>query len=405
MSEIKELCGYCLSCPKPRCETGCPTGNHIRDFIKCMKEDSLEEAASTLYAVNPFPQLTSRLCDCASQCQGHCVRGIKSNPVQIQIIERYISDQIPLKIQVGAPVGKKVALVGAGPANLACARDLVEAGYSVTMYEKEDKIGGAIYTGIPEYRFSHTYLDTIHTVLKEAGVEFVFSTCIGKDLSLQQLLNMYDEVVLGIGAQVENTYGLHGDGCVAGLSLLYDLNVLNKKEEYRKKYKSALVWGGGNVAMDCARSLVRILDDVTILYRRTRKEMPASLDEIEDAEKEGIHFAYLENIKELYADENGRITGAHCIKMHLGEPDESGRARPIETEGSDYTLPCELVVPAIGQKVSFETIGDLVLTENHHTNRKHVFVTGDAYLGPKTVAAAIHDGRKVAEQILSQTEE
>ena len=402
MSNYLEQANWCLSCPRPRCETGCPTGNHIRDFIKAIKEEDLDKAASTLYSVNPFPQLTSRLCDCASQCQGHCVRGLKTEPVQIQSIERYISDNRPLIINKGIENGKKVALVGAGPANLSCARTLVEAGFKVDVYEKEEKIGGAVYTGIPSYRFDHSYLDAIYETLVEAGVTFHFNCEVGKDVSLETLRNQFDKVVLGIGAQVENTYGLQGEGCIAGLSLLYDLNILNKKEEYAKKYTSALVWGGGNVAMDCARSLKRILKDVTILYRRTKKEMPASIDEIEDAEKEGIHFAYLENIKELYLDENGKVTGAHCIKMHLGEPDSSGRARPIESEGSDYTLPCELVVPAIGQKVSFASIVNLEKTDTHQSTVPNVYITGDAYLGPKTVAAAISDGRQVAQEIIEE---
>lgn len=402
MTTIKEKANWCLSCSNPRCETGCPTGNHIRDFIKEMKEENLEEAARVLYAVNPYPQLTSRLCDCASQCQGHCVRGIKSTPVEIQAVERYISDQVPLTISVCGANGKKIALVGAGPANLTCAKVLVEHGCEVHIYEKEDKIGGAVYTGIPSYRFDHAYLDTIYNTLHQAGVYFHMHQEVGKDISLEQLQSSYDKVVLGIGAQVENTYGLHGEGCTAGLSLLYDLNVLHKQKDYVEKYSSALVWGGGNVAMDCARSLKRILKDVTILYRRTKKEMPASIDEIEDAEKEGIHFAYLETIKELYLDDEGKVTGAHCVKMHLGEPDDSGRARPVETEGSDYTLPCELVVCAVGQKVSFAPVGDVELTEGHKTSIENVYVTGDAFLGPKTVAAAIRDGRNVAAEIMEE---
>lgn len=397
--EIKELADYCLSCPKPRCETGCPTGNHIRDFIKALKEDNLALAADTLYAVNPFPELTSRLCDCERQCQGHCVRGIKGEPVSIQQIERYISDNSTRKTVAGVSNGHRIAIIGAGPAGLSAARDLLMKGYAVEVYDKNDQAGGAIYSGIPSYRFDKSYVTKIKEELEEAGVVFHFSCEVGKDISFETLQKDYDRILLGIGAQTERKYGLEGEGCEAGLSLLYNLNVAHKEEEYKKKYSGAVVWGGGNVAMDCARSLVRILDNVTIIYRRSEKEMPANRIEIEEAKEEGVKFSFLENIKELRLDENGKVVGAHCIRMHLGEPDASGRARPIETEGSDYEIPCELVVPAIGQSVDFTPFGNLEKTEGHKTTIEHVYVAGDAYLSPKTVADAIRDGRAAAKEI------
>ena len=397
--EIKELANYCLSCPKPRCETGCPTGNHIRDFIKALKEDNLSLAAETLYAVNPFPELTSRLCDCARQCQGHCVRGIKGEPVSIQLIERYISDHSIRETVAGESNGRRIAIIGAGPAGLAAARDLLMKGYAVDVYDKNDQAGGAIYSGIPSYRFDKSYVTKIKEELEEAGVVFHFNCEIGKDVVFAELLKQYDRILLGVGAQMERKYGLEGDGCEAGLSLLYNLNVAHKEEEYKQKYTGAVVWGGGNVAMDCARSLVRILDNVTVIYRRSEKEMPANRDEIEEAKKEGVRFAFLENIKELKLDENGKVIGAHCIRMHLGEPDASGRARPIETEGSDYEIPCELVVPAIGQSVDFGPFDNLEKTEGHKTTVDRVYVAGDAYLSPKTVADAIRDGREAAKEI------
>lgn len=397
--EIKELADYCLSCPKPRCETGCPTGNHIRDFIKALKGDNLALAADTLYAVNPFPELTSRLCDCERQCQGHCVRGIKGEPVSIQQIERYISDNSTRKTVAGVSNGHRIAIIGAGPAGLSAARDLLMKGYAVEIYDKNDQAGGAIYSGIPSYRFDKSYVIKIKEELEEAGVVFHFSCEVGKDISFETLQKDYDRILLGIGAQTERKYGLEGEGCEAGLSLLYNLNVAHKEEEYKKKYSGAVVWGGGNVAMDCARSLVRILDNVTIIYRRSEKEMPANRIEIEEAKEEGVKFAFLENIKELRLDENGKVVGAHCIRMHLGEPDASGRARPIETEGSDYEIPCELVVPAIGQSVDFTPFGNLEKTEGHKTTIEHVYVAGDAYLSPKTVADAIRDGRAAAKEI------
>lgn len=401
--DISELANYCLSCPVPRCQTGCPTGNHIRDFIKAMKTNDLDLAAKTLYEQNPYPELTSRLCDCARQCQGHCVRGIKGEPVQIQQIERFISDNSQRPWTIAEKTGKSAGIVGSGPAALAAARDLIQVGWTVDIYEKQDQAGGAIYTGIPAYRFDHSYVTNIVQELCNHGVVFHYHTTVGKDITLPELQEKHDAVLLAIGAEVENTYGLSGIGCEAGLSLLYHLNVEHKQEEYAKKYHGAVVWGGGNVAMDCARSLRRILPEVTVIYRRSRKEMPANAEEIDEAIQEGVTFGFLENIKELRLDEDGKVVGAHCIKMHLGEPDESGRRRPIETEGSDYEIKCELVVPAIGQKVDLTAVEpSLVKGETHRSNLKKVYVCGDAYLGPKTVAAAIHDGREAAKEILGE---
>jgi NADPH-dependent glutamate synthase beta subunit-like oxidoreductase len=290
-------------------------------------------------------------------------------------------------------------MIGAGPANLAAARYLLIKGCTVTIYDRLESAGGAILSGIPSYRFDKQYLADIQRELTDAGAVFHFSTEVGKDISFDEILQSYDRVLISCGAQIEGKNGLDGDGCEAGLSLLYQLNILNKQNEYKEKYHSALVWGGGNVAMDCARSLKRILNDVTVIYRRSEKEMPAAADEIEAAKQEGVHFAFLENIKELHHDAEGKVTGAHCIKMHLGEPDASGRARPIETEGSDYDIPCELVVPAIGQKVSFTAFDNIEKTDTHLSSAKHVYISGDAYLNPSTVAAAIKDGCDAAAEI------
>ena len=398
--DIQERVNECLSCPNPRCETGCPVKNHICTFIKDLKNDDLDQAAKTLYEMNPFPELTSQLCDCDRQCQGHCVKGIKGVPVQIQSIERYIFDHRKRNVQPKEDNGRRIALVGAGVSCLSAAIRLREEGYQVDIYEKLNQIGGAIYSGIPDYRFDKSYLDNIQIDLENLGVHFFFHKTIGKDLVLQDLQKKYDRILLGIGAQVENTYGLEGDGCEAGLSLLYNLNVLKKQNEYKEEYHSAIVWGGGNVAMDCARSLKRILDEVTIVYRRSEEEMPASKREIAEAKKEGIQFAFLENIQSLKLDEKGKVIGAHCVRMELGEPDESGRRSPHVIEGSEYEIPCELVVCAIGQKVDFRIIQELTFGNTHLSSIENVYITGDSYLGPKTVAAAIHDGQLAAKEIM-----
>lgn len=397
---MKEIVNACLSCPNPRCETGCPTGNHIRDFIRYLKEDNLEEASNVLYAVNPFPELTSRLCDCDKQCQGHCVKAIKQTPVQIQLIERYISDHSHRTLPNTPDNGHTIAMVGAGVACLSAALALRKEGYQVTIYEKNSEIGGAIYTGIPNFRFDKNYLKEIHEDCVKAGIQFVFNVEIGKEKTFEDLVKEYDRVLLGIGAQVENTFGLSGEGYEAGLTLLHRLNVEEKQSEYQQKYHRAIVWGGGNVAMDCARSLKRILEDVTVLYRRSEEEMPASKKEIQEAREEGVQFIFLENIKELIKNEQDQVTGVLCRKMQLGEPDESGRRSPVEIPDSDYEKPCDLVIAAIGQKVDFHAFENVEKTETHQSAVANVFITGDAYTGPKTVAAAIRDGQEVAKEIM-----
>lgn len=407
MSTIAEWSGYCLSCPRPRCETGCPTGNHIRDFIKALKEEKLDAAGEILYSINPFPELTSRLCDCTRQCQGHCVRGLRQTPVQIQNIERYISDHVKRKIKPAAYNGKKIACIGAGPACLAAAIDFLEAGYRVDIYEKTSQIGGAIYSGIPDYRFDKNYLQNIYQDLVTSGVHFYFNQHVGETLSLTALKKEYAAILVGIGAQGEKTYGMTAQhGSMGGLSLLHDLNVNKQATFYRNHYQKAIVWGGGNVAMDCARSLIRLLDDVKVIYRRSEAEMPANFDEIAQAKKEGVQFLFLKNAKALQTDENGNVVGVLCVDMELGEKGEDGRFSTHEVTNSERSLAADLFVAAVGQKVDFSILDpSLSLTENHATTHANVYVTGDAYLGPQSVASAIHDGREAAKLIITSLQQ
>ena len=268
---------------------------------------------------------------------------------------------------------RKIAIIGAGPAGYTLAQELVKAEneYQIDIFDKEAEIGGAIYTGIPEYRMPKTFLE-----------------------------KAYDYVVVAIGAQIENTFGFEtGNGVVAGLTLLYDLNINHKQADF-KKYKKAIVWGGGNVAMDCARSLVRIIDDVTIVYRRSLQEMPASPAEIKACEKEGVKIAFLNNIKDILKDENGNVCGVQVAKMELGEMDESGRASCHEVKDSLFTMECDLVAMAIGQKVDFTPLNDdLKTTDTHASTLKNVYIIGDAFTGPKTIGSAVMEGKKIAKEI------
>ena len=396
---ISELTAYCLSCPKPRCETGCPCGNHIRDYIKALKDGDLSKAAGILYSVNPLPELTSRLCDCDRQCQGHCVRGLRGEPVQVQQIERYISDNSKRPEDYPALKEKRVVVIGAGPAALSLVYELRRHGYGATVYEKEDKIGGAVYTGIPDYRFDKKYLDAICEEWKAFGTDFRFNTEIGKDVSLQQLCEEYDAVVLANGALKENTAGFaESERIIGGLTLLHRLNV---EKDNALPGKRAYVWGGGNVAMDCARSLIRRIGDVTVLYRRSLKEMPANAREIEEAQAEGVKFAYLHNIKDVVEKED-KLLLTVC-EMELGEAGSDGRASVSEVEDSLTEVETDMLIMAIGQKTDLSIAGIDGYPAEHHVREK-LFVCGDAFAGPKTVVKAIRDGKDTAAFALQYLE-
>lgn len=296
---------------------------------------------------------------------------------------------------------RKIAIIGAGPAGYTVAQELVksEHEYQIDIFDKEAEIGGAIYTGIPNYRMPKAFLQKAYDGLTQAGVHFYFNTFIDKS-KFKELQKQYDDVVVAIGAQIENTFGFEtGHGVVAGLTLLYDLNIEQKQDQY-KSYKKAIVWGGGNVAMDCARSLVRIIDDVTIVYRRSLQEMPASPAEIKACEKEGVKIAFLNNIKDILKDEQGNVCGVKVAKMELGEPDESGRASCHEVKDSTFTMNCDLVAMAIGQKIDFSVLDEnLKPTDTHASTLDHVYIIGDAFTGPKTIGSAVVEGRKLAKEI------
>ncbi|MBQ1809520.1 MAG: FAD-dependent oxidoreductase [Erysipelotrichaceae bacterium] len=396
---ITELTAYCLSCPRPKCETGCPCGNHIRDYIKAMKDEDIEKAAAILYSVNPLPELTSRLCDCDRQCQGHCVRGLRGEPVQIQQIERYISDHSKRPFDFPAAGDKKIAVIGSGPAALSLVYELRQNGCTATVYEKEEQIGGAIYTGIPDYRFDKMILEKIREEWKSFGTEFRFGSDICKE-DLKTLCEENDAVILAVGASVENTAGFEtNDRILGGLSLLYKLNV--EKDTDSLPGKRAYVWGGGNVAMDCTRSLIRYIDDVTVLYRRSLKEMPANGREIEEAMAEGVKFAYLHNIKEV-RQESDHLVLTVC-EMELGETGIDGRASVSEKAGTLTEVETDMLVMAIGQKTDLHIAGLSERPAAHHIG-SNLFICGDAFTGPKTVVKAIRDGKETAKEVLKYLE-
>ena len=380
----------CLGCPLPRCQKGCPLGNGIRDIISFVKQGKETEAATLLHQSNPFPELTSLLCDHQRQCRGNCIRHIKGSGVDFPSLEYAISQSYPYPLGRKPLNGKKIACIGAGIANLTVALILAKGGYEVEVYEKEGFIGGAILTGIPSFRFDKSVLVEIKKRLDSLGVIFHLNTDVD-EASFEKIKRTHDHTFLGVGAEKENTAGmtLSGD-IIGGLKFLYSLNVENKEQDYIR-YKKACVWGGGNVAIDCARSLKRIIDDVSIIYRRGEKEMPASIDEVEEAKKEGIGFNLLCNVKNANI-QDGRLKSLTLVNMELGAPDESGRASFKEIENSEFESPCDLLILAIGEKPDLSKFG----------NVDGVTLVGDCAYGAANVARAIRSGLDEARAFIEK---
>ena len=403
MNNIEELVSHCLSCPKPRCETLCPCKNHIRDFIAAAKTGDFAKAGEILYSTNPFPELTTVLCDHHRQCLSGCVRSFKGEPVQVPLIEAEIGRRCPIDLSKKPNNGRSIAFVGGGIGALSCAYFLLKEGFRVDIYEKEDTLGGAIRTGIPEHRFDKKTLDFSISKVLSLGADVKLHTEVGKDIALEELQKKYDFVILDIGSGKENLCGMEvSHGVKAGLSLLYDLNALRLSEQYAANYKKAVVWGGGNVALDCARSLVRILPEVHIVYRRSRVEMPANAVEVEDAINEGVQFDFLTNVVSAKNADDGKLEGLNLISMELGEKDASGRASFHEIPGSERFYECDLLVLAIGQKPDFSSLG-VSLTENpYETTMERVYAIGDCRYGSKNIAAAIADGRELAKKLIEE---
>lgn len=388
---IDKYTSECLSCLNPLCEKGCPVKNRIRDFIKALKENNFSLAQALLYSENPFPELTCRVCAYEKQCEGHCVKNFKGQPVIVHAIEQYISDNSDVINETPVNNGHKIALIGAGVANLALAKLLALSGYTVTIFEAEAFIGGAIKTGIPDFRLEKKYLDTIYQELCELKVEFFFDHKVDGKQELEKLLSAYDRVVIGTGARKENKLGIEGEQlAVGGLELLYDLNINANNAKYQAK--KALVVGGGNVAIDVARSLKRFVDNVTIVYRRSEVEMPANLSEIKLAKDEAINFEFQVNPSKLEKNPDGSLK-VTLVRMELGEKDASGRASFHVIEGSDFSYDTDLVVSAIGQKY-LPLIEDMKV-EKHKTSYENVYIVGDANLGPSSVSHCIGDAKEL----------
>lgn len=412
----------CLNCKNKPCVTGCPVSVRIPEFIAKVAEGDFEGAYEIITSTNALPAVCGRVCPQENQCEGKCVRGIKGEPVAIGRLERFVADYMMDK--AAAPVkhepnGHKVAVVGAGPSGLTCAGDLAKLGYQVTIFEAFHTAGGVLMYGIPEFRLPKAIVQKEITKLKNLGVEIMQDMVIGKVLSVDEIMDMgYEAVFIGSGAGLPRFMGIEGESLIGVCSANEYLTRINLMKGYLDDYatpviksKSVAVVGGGNVAMDAARSALRMgAEHVYIVYRRSEAEMPARKEEVHHAKEEGVEFLNLNNPVRILADENGRVCAMECIKMELGEPDESGRRSPVPVEGSNYNLDVDTVIMSIGTSpnplirttthgLDANKRGCLIVNEDMLTTKEGVYAGGDAVTGAATVILAMGAGKTAAKSI------
>ncbi|MFA4646674.1 NADPH-dependent glutamate synthase [Pyrococcus kukulkanii] len=425
----------CLQCPKDYapCIKGCPVNIDIPGFIGALRkyrddpDKAVREALKIIWACNSLPAITGRVCPQEEQCEGVCVVGKVGDPINIGKLERFVADYARehgieeelLREQVGEIKrnGKKVAVIGAGPAGLTCAAELAKMGYEVTIFEALHKPGGVLIYGIPEFRLPKEIVERELAKLKELGVKIETNVLVGKTITFEELREEFDAIFIGTGAGTPRIFpwpGVNLNGIYSANEFLTRVNLMKAYEfpEYDtpiKVGKKVAVIGGGNTAMDAARSALRLGAEVWILYRRTRKEMTAREEEIKHAEEEGVKFMFLVSPKRFIGDENGNLKAIELEKMKLGEPDESGRRRPIPT-GETIIMEFDTAIIAIGQtpnKIFYQSVpglkvdkwGRIVVDENLMTSIPGVFAGGDAIRGEATVILAMGDGRKAAKAI------
>ena len=418
-----EEANRCLGCKNPKCVEGCPVNVRIPEFIKKVQEGDFKAAYEIITSTNALPALSGRVCPQESQCECKCVRGIKGEPVAIGRLERFVADwyrenvnAMPEKTESN---GIKVAVVGSGPAGMTCASDLAKLGYQVTMFEALHTAGGVLVYGIPEFRLPKAIVANEITKLQAQGVEVMTNMVIGRVLTLDELFEMgYKAVFVGSGAGLPMFMNIPGESLNGVFSANEYLTRTNLMKAYTEeadtpiiKSKAVAVVGGGNVAMDAARCAMRLgAEHVYIVYRRGEAEMPARLEEQHHAKEEGIEFKTLCNPTAIIGDENGRVCGMKCVRMELGEPDASGRRRPIEVPDSEFVLDVDTVIMSLGTSPNplirsttpgLETNrkGCLIVDENVMTTREGVFAGGDAVTGAATVILAMGAGKKGAAAI------
>lgn len=418
----------CLQCPKPVCIDGCPVGVKINDFIKLVSEGDYAGAAAKIKEDNMLPAICGRVCPQEEQCEAKCVVGKKGESIAIGRLERFVADYEREHLGLSIPkvkdkTGKKVAVVGSGPAGLSCAGDLIQMGHDVTVFEALHELGGVLIYGIPEFRLPKEIVRVEIESLKNLGVEFKTNAVIGFTDTIDELMqNGYDAVFIAVGAGLPHFMNIEGEnlnGVYSSNEFLTRVNLMKayKFPEYDTpvfncKDKNIAVFGGGNTAMDSVRTSKRLgAKNAYIIYRRSDTEMPARKEEIHHAKQEGIEFSLLSNPKRFIGDKNGWLKGVELIKMELGEPDSSGRRKPIPIEGSNYILDIDMAIIAIGngsnpiiQKTTsdleFNKWGNIVVNEGTMaTTKPGVFAGGDIVTGGATVILAMGAGRTAAKAI------
>ena len=414
----------CLNCPKKPCQSACPVQIDIPAFIACVANEDLEGAYKVLSASSALPAVCGRVCPQETQCEGKCVRGVKGEPVGIGRLERFVADwhreHSDESIVVPESNGHKVAVIGAGPSGLTAAGDLAKLGYKVTIYEALHLAGGVLVYGIPEFRLPKAIVQKEIDGLKQMGVDIECNMVIGKVLTIDELFEMgFEAVYVASGAGLPRFMGIPGESLKGVYSANEYLTRINLMKAYKKDSKTPIkhshkvaVVGGGNVAMDAARSAKRLgAEEVYIVYRRGMEELPARKEEVEHAKEEGIIFKTLTNPVEVLGDENGMVCGMRCVEMELGEPDASGRRRPVVKEGSEFVLDVDTMIMSIGTSpnplIRSTTPG---LETNKHgciitngddglTSREGVYAGGDAVTGAATVILAMGAGKHAAKAI------
>lgn len=405
------------------CMSGCPVGVHIPDFIANVKQGNIQGAYRVLKNDNNLAAICGRVCPQENQCEKHCVRKDKlGGSVAIGNLERYVADQAIANGYDEKPqiikIGKRVAVVGSGPASLSCAADLARCGVDVTMYEALHEAGGVLVYGIPEFRLPKALVKKEIDKVRALGVDIETNVVVGKTIFIEELLFEYDAVFIGTGAGVPMLLKVKGENLNGVYSANEYLTRINLMKAYKKdaitpvkRGKNVVVVGAGNVAMDSARTALRMGANVKLVYRRGREEMPARKEEINHAEEEGVEFLLLANPVEIIGDEQGNVKAVKCIEMQLGEPDASGRRSPIPVEGSEFTVDCDEVIVALGttpnpiikrSMPSLETTkkGTIVTDENGLTNIPRLYAGGDAMTGAATVILAMGAGKRSAQAIL-----
>ncbi|MBR2399701.1 MAG: NADPH-dependent glutamate synthase [Alistipes sp.] len=422
--EAQTEASRCLNCKNPRCVAACPVGIDIPAFIKKITEGDYSAASSIIAKDSSLPSICGRVCPQETQCEGSCILGIKGEPVAIGKLERFVGDwslenesDAELTIQSN---GHKVAVIGSGPAGLACASDLAKWGYEVTVFEALHKLGGVLVYGIPEFRLPKEKIVAREIdSLRRLGVKFETDVVVGRTITIDSLLDDegFDAVFIGSGAGLPRFMGISGENLNGVVSANEFLTRANLMRAYDDEYdtpifvgKKVVVVGGGNVAMDAVRTAKRLGADAVIVYRRSEAELPARKEEVHHAKEEGIEFKMLTNPTEVLGNDKGWVRGLRCVEMELGEPDESGRRSPIEKPNSDFEVECDVVIMALGTSpnpllkrttAGLETNrrGCIVTNEQGATTREGVFAGGDAVTGAATVILAMGAGRTAAKAI------